>query len=202
MKNVIKFLCDRLLLIVYVVTISLAISAILFRFDIKNTIAISSVASGNSMSPNYSESNAVVSIKTNDLNRGDVVIVSTLYDEQASSFEEITGMKESEIKRIIGLPGETVEYKINPKTNNFAYFINGILYEPYYKVQDEKYSNRKYFASITLGDNEYYIAGDNRNDCLDSRYLGPVKIENIISKVIYSVDTTGIQSVVENYWGK
>lgn len=73
------------------------------------------------------------------------------------------------IKRVIGLPGETVSYKDN------KLYIDGELVE-------ENYSD-KYTADIedqVLGRDQYYVLGDNRTNSLDSRVIGPVSKDKII----------------------
>ncbi len=73
------------------------------------------------------------------------------------------------IKRVIGLPGETVSYK----DNNL--YIDGELVK-------ENYSE-KYTADIDdqiLGKDQYYVLGDNRTNSLDSRVIGPVSKDKII----------------------
>lgn len=74
------------------------------------------------------------------------------------------------VKRVIGLPNDTIEY------------IDNVLY-----INDEKY-DEPYLNNvttedfkITLQDDEYFIMGDNREVSLDSRKSGPYKREDIIS---------------------
>lgn len=88
------------------------------------------------------------------------------------------------VKRIIGLPGDTIVYK------NDKLYINGTYY-------DEKYLNKKYLEEakakyqtelftndfeITLNEDEIFVLGDNRLQSADSRTLGTFKYEDIIGK--------------------
>ena len=94
-----------------------------------------------------------------------------------------SGKKKLLIKRVIGLPGETVSYK------DGQLYING-------KAMDEPFLNQDYvntyedgtFMSdvdpITLGDDEYFCLGDNRPHSSDSRYYGPFKKDDIIDPAV------------------
>jgi signal peptidase I len=81
------------------------------------------------------------------------------------------------IKRVIGLPGETVEIR------NTEVFINGQqLYEPYINEPCLPSSCRDNVWQ--LGPNEYFFMGDNRNHSQDSRSFGPVAREAIIGETV------------------
>jgi len=86
------------------------------------------------------------------------------------------------IKRIIGLPGETIEIKNNVVTichSPCSLDKNKIvLEEPYIKL--DKNSHLRSDSLVTLKDNEYYVLGDNRDVSSDSRIWGPVK-RNLIA---------------------
>ena len=128
---------------------------VLFRTFVLQRIIIS----GNSMSPTLNDGNVVWAWKNPTLERNDIVIIKkdgTLY-----------------IKRIIGLPEETVEMK------NGKPYINGIeLQEDFDEIESEE-------QKVQLKENEYFVLGDNRNDSTDSRVWGAIDKEEITGEVIF-----------------
>jgi len=81
------------------------------------------------------------------------------------------------IKRVIGLPGETVEIKKGRVTiKNTSNPEGFVLDEPYIKFpkQDD--------YSVTLDEENYYVLGDNRDGSADSRSWGPVPKEDIVGR--------------------
>ena len=78
------------------------------------------------------------------------------------------------VKRVVGLPGETVEVRSG------TVFIDGVaLREPYLDRADSSDARR-----LSLGDREYYVIGDNRRNSNDSRAWGIVPEENIVGRVL------------------
>jgi signal peptidase I len=78
------------------------------------------------------------------------------------------------IKRIIGVPGDTLEYK-NGKVHR-----NGVeLKEDY--IKEEMHAP---FKKVVVPENHVFVMGDNRNYSKDSREIGVVPIDNVLGKVI------------------
>jgi signal peptidase I len=94
------------------------------------------------------------------------------------------------IKRVIGLPGETIEIKNNIITicqSACATDTNKlILDEPYVKASTaDPLATLRPDISVTLKADEYYVLGDNRGLSSDSRYWGPVKRDLISGRPIF-----------------
>lgn len=85
------------------------------------------------------------------------------------------------IKRVIGIPGDTISYQ------NGQFTVNGEILEEEYILDDPAYRQPRVVAAITLGEGEYFIAGDNRNHSDDSIHYGPVHISRIKGKVVVHI---------------
>lgn len=82
------------------------------------------------------------------------------------------------IKRIVGLPEDKVEVK------DGSVFVNDEkIYEPYLKSNEETLSPKNNDYVYTLKEGEYFVFGDNRNHSRDSREIGAIPEENIVSRV-------------------
>ena len=104
----------------------------------------------------------IIGPKLNGYKRFDIVVIKT---------------KDTKIiKRVIGLPGETVEYKDN------QLYINGKKVKDNhgtYKTDD--------IEKVKLGKDEYYVLGDNRTDSADSRVIGPIKKSKMMGKASLTI---------------
>ncbi|MEE1166565.1 MAG: signal peptidase I [Treponema sp.] len=105
--------------------------------------------------------------------------------------------KEELIRRVVGLPGDEVsmiDYKlyIKPKGEKhvFSEFeltskTYNVDVRPYPAVWDMEVGVSGYFDPIILGDDEYFVLGDNRISCVDSRIWGPVKKSEIKASALF-----------------
>ncbi len=121
---------------------------------------------GASMEPAFHDHEYLVideiSYRFKDVVRGDVVV-----------FRYPRDPKQFFIKRVIGLPGETVQI-----TNNEVYINGELLEEPYLAEGTKTKKN----DVKTLQQGEYYVLGDNRSFSLDSRDFGPLQEKFIVGK--------------------
>lgn len=116
------------------------------------------------------------------LENNDILILKK-YDKSIDRFDVvvINYGKSKLIKRVIGLPGETVKINVTHVGNNVVskILING-------KEIDESYGYEQMrdggIASndVVLGDDEYFVLGDNRNNSSDSRIIGAINKKNIV----------------------
>lgn len=127
---------------------------------VRSFIVTPGLVNGSSMEPTL-YNNELVLINKIGLNKG-----IDRYDIVVVKYENSTI-----IKRVIGLPYETVEYI------NDTLYIDGEIVNT--KVDFEYTKDFK----LTAGKNEYIVLGDNRNISKDSRIIGPVKEKDIIGKV-------------------
>lgn len=144
--------------------------AILIVIPIRVFIAQPFVVSGSSMVPTFHNAEYLIvdeiSYRFKDPERNDVVI-----------FRYPNDTKKFFIKRVIGLPNETVDIKGSTVTITNSENKNGfVLSEPYVGSIS---NNNTHFE---LKDGEYFVMGDNRMQSSDSRYWGAVKEELIIGK--------------------
>lgn len=89
--------------------------------------------------------------------------------------------KQKLVKRVIGLPGETVEYK-----NNKLY-INGKVIEEEFKLFETKDFNIAELGYDVIPEDYYFVVGDNRNASLDSRIIGLIHRKDIEGTINISI---------------
>ena len=139
------------------------IAVVLF---IKAFIVTPIKVNGESMYPTLEEGDIMILNKTayyfNDPKRFDIVVVD-MPDEYL-------------IKRVIGLPGEHIEYKDN------TLYVDGKKVKENFKHGKTEDFNIKELGSDTVPEDSYLVMGDNRENSLDSRELGFMKIDQLLGR--------------------
>lgn len=85
------------------------------------------------------------------------------------------------IKRVIGLPGDTIEIREDGVYRNGEILDESAYLQPGTETEIRSLAH----AKVTLNDDEYYVLGDNRQISLDSRYFGPVPLELVIGRTLF-----------------
>lgn len=149
-----------------------ALIALIVVIPIRVLVAEPFVVSGNSMVPTFENGNYLIidkiSYKLGDPKRDDVVVFR--YPNDKTKFF---------IKRVIGLPNETIDIRgslvtITNKENPLGFNLD----EPYVKNIS---NNTTHFE---LKGDEYFVMGDNRTGSSDSRYWGAVKRELLTGRAL------------------
>jgi len=165
--------------------ILLAIVLVIF-VGLRSTIQ-TFVVYGPSMEPNFWDEQRLlvnkVVYRIHEPERGDVIV-----------FHPSNRLRDNYIKRIIGLPGESV------KIENGAVYISKadgsvlILEEPYTKE-----ASKQPFYGYEIPENEYFVLGDNRNNTNDSRNGWTAARESIIGKAWLSIWPPSQWGLAANY---
>ncbi len=146
-------------------SLQVIVPALVLALTVHLFLAQATIVYGQSMEPNLSERQRLiidkVSYRFYPPQRNDIVVIN------------MPGMSEMLVKRVIGLPGETVELRRG------VVYVNGEpLPEPF--PHDLGYQST---PPMTLGPLSYFVMGDNRDNSNDSRAFGPVKREYIVGRV-------------------
>lgn len=140
---------------------------VLLAFMLRFFVLQPFIVEGASMEPNFHDQQYIIidklSYRVREPQRGEVIV-----------FHPPVAISQNYIKRIIGLPGETVLVK------DGEVFVNGTkVNEPYLGSQNHHTQPMSTQSPITLGEDEYYVMGDNRSHSSDSREFGALKKDNI-----------------------
>ena len=159
MKNkYIKEILSYVLIIVFV---------LLFKFFIISPIRVD----GDSMNPTLKNGDIMllneIGYNINGVKRFDIVVINT--------------DKDVIIKRVIGLPGERVDYKDN------KLYINGEEVDEPFTHEVTHNFDFEVMGSEVIPDDCYFVVGDNRSNSSDSRIIGFIKESQIRGKVIKQV---------------
>ena len=186
--------------------VCIAIATFCFSFIFTFTIV-----SGHSMEPNVHEGDRLLVTYPNEYKRFDVVVIKV-----DDSYDNVT-YDDLYLKRIIGLPGDNIDYRYDEETNTTQLLVNGKEVKEYFYTLDEMnkyqtfntssvleefdwaercysgaYPERDYCDTkngvIVIPEGYYFVLGDNRGGSKDSRDIGLVKEEDIIGKTKYIVN--------------
>lgn len=151
--------------------VSLVVVLIVVQFIVRPVQVV-----GHSMDPTLQNGSYgfsdIIGLRLGGIKRFDIVIV---YVEDKDEYL---------VKRVVGLPGETVSY------SDGTLYINGQATEEPFLDQDyvNSYPDGEFMsdvAPVTLGSDEYFCLGDNRPHSTDSRYYGPFHRSDIAAKGIF-----------------
>ena len=147
--------------------------ALLVAFLVRTFVIAHFVVEGESMYSTLDTGDRVfvnkLSYRLHDPNRGDVVVL-----------HQITGASERDlIKRVIGLPGESVEVR------NCTVLIDGrVLNEPYLDPEVVTPTNcgGDFVLDGVVPEDHVFVMGDNRGGSQDSRVIGPVSEDDLVGR--------------------
>ncbi|WP_232697175.1 signal peptidase I [Brevibacillus daliensis] len=122
---------------------------------------------------------------------GDIVVIDKRVDRTRSLLDDfsenplvqlLTGSEDEEsfwVKRVIGKPGDILEFK-----KNMVFRNDQPLNEPYIKEMMLYQPDKK----IVVPENHVFVMGDNRNNSKDSRAIGVIPLNHVMGKKMFSSD--------------
>lgn len=159
------------------------IIAVILAFTIRMYIFAPIIVDGESMLPTLENHERIVlnkfDTKIKNINRFDIVVFHATEEKDY-------------IKRVIGLPGDHIEYR------NDTLYINGEKYEESYLTKSKSeykkmnqlftfdFKSEDYLDEGIVPENELFVMGDNRRNSLDSREIGTISIDRIVGKAKFS----------------
>jgi len=172
----------------FVELLQFAAIALLIVVPVRYFIAQPFIVSGASMENTFHTGEYLIidqlTYVFNDPERGDVIVFH--YPKDPSKFF---------IKRVIGLPGESIDIQGNVVTITKTDGTTEILTEPYIKTMAENTS-----LTETLGEREYFVMGDNRDASSDSRVWGVLPKDKIVGRALFRLfPFTKIETVPGKY---
>ena len=163
MKKIFSFLWE---------TFKILIVALAIVFPIRYFLFQPFLIRGQSMEPNFENCDYLIvdelSYWLRDPQRGEVVV-----------FKYPRNPSQRYIKRIIGLPGETVEIK------DGQIIVSGKVLDETVYLPEEVFTDNKGFTKITLAKDQYFVLGDNRTFSSDSRIWGVLERDKIIGRAYF-----------------
>ena len=151
--------------------VEIVVFAFILSWGLRSTVVQATVIPTPSMMPTIQLQDRVmvdkIVFKLSEIHRGDIIVFHPLTDVDSSGTDWI--------KRVIGLPGETVEIKSG------KVYINDCELTESYEMEKPNYI----YGPIIVPENSYFVLGDNQNNSLDSHYWGVLPKENIVGKALF-----------------
>lgn len=135
------------------------------------------IVDGASMEPTYHNNDYLLidklSLRNREPRRGEVIV-----------FKYPRDPRENYIKRVVGLPGDTVTVKDDTITIKNAAHPDGVIAQEPYIRQDSLQSPYPGEMTVTLEPNQYFVLGDNRHASSDSRFFGALNRSYIVGRPV------------------
>ena len=180
LRRVYGFLIDTVQTLLLVFAVFLVIYVFLFRpFRV----------SGNSMDPTFFDKQYIltniISLRFSTPQRGDIIVFKSPSDQEKDY-----------IKRVIGIPGDTILLK------NGDVYVNGKLLDQstFLKISVKTYGGSflKENEPVTVPPDSYFVLGDNRSGSSDSREWGFVPLKSVIGKSFFAYWPLNTMQIVKN----
>jgi len=165
------------------IALSVAIALVINVFIIQHM-----VVEGHSMDPTLSNhEHLVISKLSHSMKQvpdyGDIVTIDSRVSRERSLQDDLSEpishlfVKQNYvfIKRVIGKPGDVLEFK------NGVVYRNGIQLDEPYLLESMKYSKA---GTVTVPANSIFVMGDNRNNSMDSRMLGHIPLDHVLGIMV------------------
>ncbi len=189
MKNIVRSFSSFFLELTETVVIGLSLFLVVYLFFMQPH-----QVNGQSMVPNFQSGEYVltdkVSYRFGEPQRGDVVV---FHAPPRAQCPDGTGC--DFIKRIIGLPGETVSVSEGKIFIDGEELVEGYLPDTFFTEAGSYTQDQDVF----LAPNEYFAVGDNRPHSSDSRSWGPVKSSEIVGRAFFRYWPASEVGFVEHY---
>jgi signal peptidase I len=143
----------------------------LLLFVVLNYFIGAVAVDGSSMYPTLQSGDLLVSLKTFDAHRGDVVI-----------FEPLSGSTNNLVKRVIAVPGDKLKI-----LNGEVWLDDQKLNEDYLSEKWTEETTWNTGQSAVMQEGKYFLMGDNRNHSDDSRNLGPQDRSRFLGKAMVKI---------------